>query len=97
MRNHEGKLGLVGKRGKKRFANVKTKRTVEGPRAVGGFVSPKPFMRPAFDSTKDRAAREVFKALGLELRRVARRFRRQAERGKLTRGSREVFKVELGL
>ena len=83
-------LHLVKRRRGARWERKQTKRVI-------GHVPAHPFMRPAFDSTKDRAAREVFKALGLELRRVARRFRRQAERGKLTRGSREVFKVELGL
>lgn len=87
---HEGKVGLVGRRGKKRKAFVKTKRVI-------GHVPAHPFMRPAFDSTKERAAREVFKELGAELKKVARRYRGQAARGKLTRGSRQAFKVELGL
>jgi len=86
----EGEVGLRGRRGAKKLVPVKTKRVI-------GHVPAYPFIRPAYDATKVQATKVVFEELGNELKKVARRYRRQAERGKLSRGAREAFKLDLGL
>ena len=57
---------------------------VAGREAWGRIVYPAD--KAMVEHRLEQAAREVFKALGASLRRVAARYRRQAERGKLTRG-----------
>lgn len=94
---HEGGVGLVGPRKRKREEFVKTKRLTPGPIAIGGHVPAHPFMRPAFDATKEQATRVIFQHYGSELARVASRYRKQAEKGKLSRGAKQTFRMELGL
>ncbi|MGB0889858.1 MAG: hypothetical protein ACPGWS_06200, partial [Solirubrobacterales bacterium] len=76
----KGKPGAVTLRGKRATRRI-------------GHVDAKPFMRPAFDRKHKESARLFFKHLGTETERVARRFARQAERGKLSRGAKRAFKV----
>lgn len=66
-------------------------------RRVVGHVPAHPFMRPAFDATKAAATKVIFEEFGRSLVKVAQRYGRQAASGKLTRGSRMAFRMELGL
>lgn len=87
---HEGAKALRGRKGKKKLVAVKTKRVI-------GHVPAYPFLRPAFDSTRNEATRVIFRSFGDSVTKVAKRYRRQAERGKLSRGARQAFRMELGL
>lgn len=60
-----------------------------------GNVPAQPFMRPAFDMHARSANRVFIGLIGKEIERVGRRYRRQAERGKLSKGARVAFKVPL--
>lgn len=64
---------------------------------VVGFAARRPFLRPAFDAQKIAAVKIFRDVLWQEMVRVARRYAGQAERGRLSRGAREVFRAELDL
>jgi HK97 gp10 family phage protein len=64
-------------------------------RTVVGHVAAKPFLRPAFDSKKEESTKIFIGTINGEVLRVARRYLRQAERGKLSRGAKLAFKAEL--
>ena len=84
-RRKDGSIELVQVRGK-------ATRHILGRRVIG-HVAAHPFMRPAFDSTRVEATKIVMQELGGEVVKVAKRYRRQAESGKLTRGSRQAFQM----
>lgn len=88
-RRKDGSIELVNVTGK-------LKRQIVSKRVIG-HVPAHPFMRPAIDSTRERAVQILFTELGGSVVKVARRYRRQAERGKLSRGARRAFRIELGL
>ena len=67
---------------------------VRGGRVVG-FSPANATMRVAFDVHSRGATRTFFTLIGGEIERVARRYRRQAERGKLSKGARIAFKVPI--
>ncbi len=62
---------------------------------VVGHVPPHPVLGPVMATHGKEATRTFFKLIGDEMRRTARRYRGQAERGKLSRGARQAFKVPL--
>jgi HK97 gp10 family phage protein len=64
-------------------------------RTVVGHVAARPFLRPAFDAKRDEVRELFFKGLGAEVERVARRYAKQAERGKLSRGARIAFAKDI--
>ena len=80
----EGAVAMRGKKGSRKLKRVKTKRVV-------GHVPAHPFMRPAFDTTKDAAAKVVLRAFGASLAKVGKRYAGQAARGKLSRGAKLTF------
>lgn len=84
----EGRTSTRGRGARRRVVRVKTKRQI-------GVVRPHPFMRPAFDAKKRQALGIFAREVGKQVQRVARRYARQAERGKLSRGARKAFKVEV--
>jgi len=90
---HEGEVHGLTKAGKRTRFTGKAKKT----KRVVGHVPAHPFMRPAYDSTKMEATRILVAGYGEELERIGKRYAAQARRGKLTRGSREAFRMELGL
>jgi len=58
------------------------------PTSGASFVQPHPILRPAFDLQKQAVMGEFRRILWGEIARTAKRFRRQAERGKLSRAAR---------
>ena len=67
----------------------------KGSKRVVGHVAARPTLRTAFDMHARAANRTFFRLIGQEIERVARRFRRQAERGKLSKGARQAFRVPM--
>lgn len=60
-------------------------------RRVIRHVPGRPILRPAFDMLKRQVAKSFGELVWQELLRVAKRYRRQAERGKLSRGARAAL------
>lgn len=60
-----------------------------------GNVRAIPMLRPAFDAHAKQAVRDFLGGIRREMRRVVARYTRQAERGKLSRGAKLAFKVDL--
>jgi HK97 gp10 family phage protein len=87
---HEGVLAMRGRRGKKTLQRVKTKRVI-------GHVSARPFLRPAFDTKRREFGVVFFREINGAVLKVAKRYGRQAERGKLSRGAKVAFRAELAL
>lgn len=87
---HEGVLAMRGRRGKKTLQRVKTKRVI-------GHVSARPFLRPAFDAKRREFGVIFFREIDGAVLKVAKRYGRQAERGKLSRGAKIAFRAELAL
>jgi len=60
-----------------------------------GHVSAHPVLRPAFDRQHKKVMDIFFRDIGQSVARVAKRYRRQAERGKLSKGARVAYSVPL--
>ena len=93
-RNKDGSISLI------RVTRAPSRKIIS--RRVVGHVPARPFMRPAFDATKLEASKIIFRELGASLQKVVNRYAAQAARtaagkGKLSRGAREAFRMDLGL
>lgn len=79
---------------------VKVERQYDGVATTGrivgqGFVRPYPFMRPAWDATRAEVHKRFLKLVSEEIDRVVKRYGKQAAKGKLTKGAREMLRIHL--
>ena len=68
------------------FGHVLVKGRGENRRVIG-FVGPTPYLRPAFESRKKEALEILRKAIWANIERTAKRWAKQAEKGKLSKAA----------